>query len=192
MSRRFAVLGLLREEPDHGYELAWRMEERLGSVKVTPKYVYKLLKGLEQDGLIYRIAEEPSGAGPARVVYDVTEQGVRRFAEWMRASAAMAPLYEELHLKVAFSRVPDLPGLIELLRLRERECLALLEKLEQPVERPREAGGRGWARSAAVLVRNADIDSLQTMLRWLQRTCTVMERTVAEERLRAGAALRRA
>jgi DNA-binding PadR family transcriptional regulator len=184
INRRYAVLGLLIEQPDYGYRLTRRMRERLGSMQIGRTYVYDLLKGLEEDELVYRSAEERGANGSTRVFFAATERGAEHFAEWMRASAAMVPLYEELHLKVAFSREADLPGLIELLRWRERQCLALLEELERSARRP--STDHGWGRAAAVLVRNADVDHLQTMVRWLQGTCAVMQRTVEEARRRPG------
>lgn len=186
INRRYAVLGLLIEEPDYGYRLTRRMQERLGSMQIGRTYVYSLLKRLEEEGLVYRSAEERSASGATRAVFAASERGVEHFAGWMSAPVATVPWYEDLHLKVAFSRESDLPELIVLLRWRERECLALLEGFEQSARHPSEE--RGWARSAAVLVRNADIDHLQTMVRWLQSTCAVMQRTVEEARRRSGGA----
>jgi DNA-binding PadR family transcriptional regulator len=79
MSARYAVLGLLIEEPDHGYQLAQRMQERLGSPQVRSTYVYRLLQELEREELIRRAREEPRGAGSPRVVFEVTALGERDF-----------------------------------------------------------------------------------------------------------------
>ncbi len=126
INRRYAVLGLLVEEPDYGYRLRQRMQVRLGSMQIGRTYVYSLLKRLEEEGLVYQSSEEPGAKGATRAVFSATRQGVELFSRWMSAPAEIAPWYEELHLKVAFSREADLPGLIEQLRWRERECLALL------------------------------------------------------------------
>lgn len=185
MNTRYAVLGLLIEEPDHGYRLAQRMRTRLDSAQIKSAYVYQLLRDLEEDGLIRRVEEAPRGRRPPRVVFEVTERGEQDFGGWMRAPLELALIYEELHVKIAVSRVEDLPELVILVRQRERECLALLEKLDLSARQPAIKGRlpeRGWSRSAAVLLRNAGIYNLQTTIKWLQRTATVMERTVAEER----------
>jgi DNA-binding PadR family transcriptional regulator len=156
------------------------MQGRLGSMQIGRTYVYKLLKGLEKDRLVYRSGEERGMNGSMRAFFAATADGIEEFAGWMRASAAMMPLYEDLHLKVAFARDEDLPGLIELLGWRERECLALLKEHERSALRP--STDSGWARSGGVLVRNGDIAHLQTMVSWLQETCVVMRRTVDEGR----------
>jgi DNA-binding PadR family transcriptional regulator len=181
MNTRYALLGLLIEEPDHGYRLAQRMQTRLGSGQVRSTYVYRLLKELEVEGLIRRVAEESKGGRP-RVMFEVTERGERDFGGWMRAPLELALIYEELHLKIAVSRVGDLPELVGLVRQRERDCLALQQQLEEAARRPAGEGEVGWSRSAAVLIRNAGIYNLQTMIAWLQRTATVMDRTIEEER----------
>lgn len=185
MNTRYAVLGLLIEEPDHGYRLAQRMRTRLDSAQIKPAYVYRVLQDLEGDGLIRRVEEEPKGRRPPRVVFEATERGERDFGGWMRAPLELALIYEELHVKIAVSRVEDLPELVTLVRQRERECLALLERLNESARQPGIRGfppEQGWSRSVAVLLRNAGIYNLQTTIKWLQRTATVMERTIEEER----------
>src|SRR5437764_15431138 len=53
MSLRFGVLGLLAEEPLHGYEVKTRFEEMLGGTwKVNIGSVYQVLQRLERDGLV--------------------------------------------------------------------------------------------------------------------------------------------
>ncbi|MGH2852993.1 MAG: PadR family transcriptional regulator [Solirubrobacteraceae bacterium] len=185
MSTRHAVLGLLIEEPDHGYSLARRIQERLGEAQVRSTYVYRLLKELEQDGLIRRAEVEPRGRRPARVVYEATELGERDFGGWMRAPLALTLFFEELLVKIAVSRVEDLPELLVLVRQRERDCLAMERKLKEP-DRPPAAEahspGEGWSRTTAVMLRNLGIDNLQTMTAWLQRMALAMDRAIEEER----------
>ena len=189
INKRYAVLGLLIEQPDYGYRLRQRMQDRLGSMEIGRGYVYDLLKRLQQEGMVYQSGEERGGNGSTRALYSATDQGVEHFEEWMRASAVMMPWYEELHLKVALSRETDLPRLAELLLWREQQCLSLLSDLEQAATRP--STDRGWARSAAVLVRNGDIEHLQAMVRWLQGARAVMQRAIEEARQRAGGARER-
>lgn len=192
MSTRHAVLGLLIEEPDHGYRLARRMQECLGEAQVRSNYIYRLLKELERDGLIRRAEVEPRGRRPARVVFEVTELGERDFGGWMRAPLALTMFFEELLVKIAVSRVEDLPELLVLIRQRERECLAMERKLKESDRRPSE---QGWSRTTAVMLRNLGIDNLQTMTAWLQRMALAMDRAIEEERqaqrLRAPRARRR-
>ena len=104
MSARYAVLGLLIEEPDHGYRLAQRMQARLGSPQARFTYVYRLLQELELEGLIRRVKEERRGGGSPRVVFEVTALGERDFGGWMRAPLAFTLIFEDLLVKIAVSR----------------------------------------------------------------------------------------
>ncbi|HYM55200.1 MAG TPA: helix-turn-helix transcriptional regulator, partial [Solirubrobacteraceae bacterium] len=58
-SLRGALLGLLLERPGHSYELANRLKTRLGETwRINPSDVYRLLKQLEDGGLVSS-SEEP-------------------------------------------------------------------------------------------------------------------------------------
>ncbi|TMF78915.1 MAG: helix-turn-helix transcriptional regulator, partial [Chloroflexi bacterium] len=53
MSLRYGVLGLLAEEPLHGYEVKNRFEALLGGTwEVNIGQVYTTLQRLERDGLV--------------------------------------------------------------------------------------------------------------------------------------------
>jgi PadR family transcriptional regulator PadR len=68
------LLLLLRERPDHGYELAARlrpMHEGDGDAGA----VYRTLRGLERLGLV-RSEWQTSDVGPARRTYFITQEGL--------------------------------------------------------------------------------------------------------------------
>lgn len=69
------LLLLLREAPGHGYQLVERLKS-FGVGDSDPGGVYRLLRGLERDGLA-RSAWRPSDAGPARRTYYLTTAGLR-------------------------------------------------------------------------------------------------------------------
>jgi poly-beta-hydroxybutyrate-responsive repressor len=68
------LLLLLREQPDHGYELAARLRP-MHDGEGDPGAVYRALRGLERQGLV-RSEWSPSAVGPARRTYYITEHGV--------------------------------------------------------------------------------------------------------------------
>src|SRR5436190_1267350 len=63
------LLLLLMEQPDHGYELAARLQP-MHDGQGDPGSVYRALRGLERQGLV-RSEWSPSDAGPARRTYYV-------------------------------------------------------------------------------------------------------------------------
>lgn len=70
-----SVLALLAESRSHGYELV----DQIGSlaadlVCIDPGSMYRMLRGLEQQGLVSS-SWETAEAGPSRRVYAITDQG---------------------------------------------------------------------------------------------------------------------
>jgi DNA-binding PadR family transcriptional regulator len=62
-----AILGLLKEQPLHGYELKKRVGETLGSLwGISYGSLYPALRRLERDGAI-EVADAPTGASPSPI-----------------------------------------------------------------------------------------------------------------------------
>lgn len=190
MSVKHAVLGLLVQRRGYGYDLVQRFEEQVGAAwQLNAGAIYVALDKLEQDGLVRPLPGEDGQPptrrrtvrGAPRVVYEPTESGLARFEEWMAADSAMAPLREELHLKLVLSRRSDLPRLIELADAQERICLARLE--EHVSSRSYDEllrASPSWPAMASAMVRDAEIAHLQATVEWLRRIREAM-RTLREE-----------
>jgi PadR family transcriptional regulator PadR len=73
------LLLLLKERPGHGYDLVERLRQ-LGIDK-EPGGVYRALRALEREGLLYS-AWETSSAGPARRGYELTWEGEEMLGAW--------------------------------------------------------------------------------------------------------------
>ncbi len=114
MSRRsgvleFAVLGLLRESPMHGYELRKRLNTSLGVFRAfSYGSLYPCLKTLVRQGWL---AEEtgsgaedsraPLAGRRARIVYRLTAEGKERFEELLDQTGPDA--WEDEHFGVRFA-----------------------------------------------------------------------------------------
>lgn len=71
-----AALGLLQQEPLHGYRLKQKLERFMsGCISVNYGAVYPLLKRLEERGLISVLVEEDGEAGSGRRIYSITQAG---------------------------------------------------------------------------------------------------------------------
>ena len=89
----YAILGLLRREPAHGYRIAQRFApgQDLGTVcPMDQSTVYALLHGLDQQCLIAG-QREMAGQRPPRTVFQVTEAGVVMLDIWL--SEPVGPLH---------------------------------------------------------------------------------------------------
>ena len=81
---------LLRERPLHGYELLERLPEVAGEGRVDVGNLYRLLRALEEEGLVSSewSADLP---GPAKRTYELTGEGrglLDRWAEALRQAQA--------------------------------------------------------------------------------------------------------
>jgi DNA-binding PadR family transcriptional regulator len=72
-----AILGLVAEQPRHGYEIEQVIEARgmRAWTEIGFSSIYYLLNKLEKEGLIESQLQQPEGKGPARKVYCVTQAG---------------------------------------------------------------------------------------------------------------------
>jgi DNA-binding PadR family transcriptional regulator len=79
------LLGLLKDQPAHGYELleTFRDPAHLGHIwNMSTSQLYAVLKRLEEDGLISG-AEIPQPNAPARTEYRLTDRGEARLERWL-------------------------------------------------------------------------------------------------------------
>jgi DNA-binding PadR family transcriptional regulator len=179
MSAKNAVLGLVIEQPGHGYDLARRLEARFGSSGFAPTGVYSALDQLSAEALVRssgsRGDRESERAAPRRI-YEATPKGIDYFEEWMLGSSTVAPVRDELYMKVSLSKPHNLPRLIELARVQEEDCLTRLQDLKRPPQALAPGGPRAWSEVAVLLVRDAEVRQLQARVEWLQKARAVMQR----------------
>ncbi len=143
-----AVLGLLKEQDMHGYEL----KKRLSDVFAVPSAVsfgslYPALARLEAAGAVLTVAGArgamPEGAGPAlterrgdrrRKVYRITPLGAQMFGELLTGAQGGAEDERSFHLRLAFARYLPPESRLGLL---ERRRAVLGERLAQLASRAR-------------------------------------------------------
>lgn len=87
------LLLLLREQPDHGYELAARLRP-MHDGDGDAGAVYRTLRGLERAGLV-RSEWQTSDVGPARRTYFITPEGVGNLDQ---QAVGLGQTHEALHV----------------------------------------------------------------------------------------------
>jgi PadR family transcriptional regulator, regulatory protein PadR len=76
-----ALLLLLSEGPAHGYDLLDRLPELLPEERIDMGNLYRVLRGLEEEGIVD--SEWDAGApGPAKRVYELTDDGRALLDAW--------------------------------------------------------------------------------------------------------------
>jgi PadR family transcriptional regulator AphA len=80
----YAILGLLENQPMHGYEMFQQFQNgTLGQiVHLEMSQMYAFLKKLESLGYI-EAELEPQGARPPRKIFHLTDLGRKKFFEWL-------------------------------------------------------------------------------------------------------------
>ena len=158
MSLKYGVLGLLAQEPLHGYEVKNRFESMLGGTwEVNVGQIYTTLQRLERDGLV-----RPVGARGDRgkLLYELSQAGRKALVEWLaQADSGPQQLHEDIYVKLLLATRVANGGLPALLGRQKRAYLQRLRDLNQLEERARRDGRIDLARlvRGALLHTEADI-----------------------------------
>jgi PadR family transcriptional regulator PadR len=79
-----ALLLLLRESPAHGYELLDRLSEVVPDGRIDMGNLYRVLRTLEEEGIVHSEWDEDA-PGPAKRIYELTDDGRALLDEWAEA-----------------------------------------------------------------------------------------------------------
>jgi DNA-binding PadR family transcriptional regulator len=184
MSAKHAVLGLVIERPDYGYQLAQRLEQRFGASGFAPSGVYSALDQLMRDELVRSAGE--LGAGPAkraapRTIYQATPDGVAHFEAWIFTSSPAPPLRDDLQMKIALCRPSDVPRLIDMVYGQELACVGRLRDLQRLSVEGRHGAASEWSLLMRGLADDAEVAFWNARIGWLQSARAQLERLRAAE-----------
>lgn len=130
MERKLLLLGLLRAQEMHGYQINEFIDAHLGtSVQLKKPTVYKLLGTMLDDGWI-NFHEEQEGNYPVRRVYRLTPKGEAEFQRLLRRSLAdYRPVSYLGNIGIVFLDALPAEEAATLLRRQRREVDRLAEML---------------------------------------------------------------
>ena len=171
LSPEFPLLGLLDEQPGHGYELHQRLSDELGGLwRLSQSQVYATLKRLEARGWISG-TPHPQENLPDRRLLRLTPEGRRRLRAWLKAPTGSS---------VRAIRIDFLSRLHFASRLGPELALALIEEQSRAVEQglQRLEGERavGAADSIGELAVELRMRQLASVLPWLGDCRRLIER----------------
>ncbi|MEJ2758933.1 MAG: PadR family transcriptional regulator [Anaerolineales bacterium] len=125
-----AILGLVVEQPRHGYEIEGVIETRgmRDWTEIGFSSIYYLLKKLEDKGLVKAELAPAEGRGPARKVYAATEEGR---SVWARQSLEIlhTPAHQPTPFLLGLAALPAFP-LDDVLGALESRRKQLQERLD--------------------------------------------------------------
>ena len=161
LSLKFGVLGLLKGEPLHGYEVKTRFEAMLGGTwDVNIGQIYTTLQRLERDGLV-----RPVGARGDRgkQAYELSAEGSKALDQWLaQPDSGPQQLHEEIYVKLLLATRIANGNLQDMLGRQKRAYLQRLRDLNRLEERARRDGRLDLAR----LVRGALLHT-EADLKWM-------------------------
>lgn len=169
MSMKYAVLGMLIERRGYGYDLANRLQRRLGpGFRAAYGAVYVSLDQLAKEQLVAESKRVQVGR-QVKVYYAATPAGEERFRAWMREAPSREPLRGELYLKLAVAQGADLSLLRDELERLERECLRDIEAQTAQID-GHDDGEEPlrWEDAVRWLADSAVIERLHSDLRWIR------------------------
>ena len=130
MSIRYAILGLIAEQPSHGYALKQVFDQRVSPLwGLTTGQIYQSLNGLERSGLLTSTRQQ-TARRPERKVYEITEAGQRALDRWLQSesSSLILPFRDETVIRFMLLRRKDTESLRRSLhRLEEHVARSLDE-----------------------------------------------------------------
>ena len=133
MSVRYAILGLLSEQPMHGYRLKKIVDQRLSPLwGLTTGQIYQSLAAMERTALVESRIER-RGHRPRRRVYAVTPAGKRHLATWLdRPPAHVSRAFrQEAIIRMMFLDAASAPEFERWLGRESDEIGSLLGRVRQ-------------------------------------------------------------
>lgn len=153
------ILGFLKEEPMHGYELRQRLQTVLGFAW-QPSFgaLYPMLQKLEQRGFVTK-AGVKKGPGPQKQVYSITDRGEDRLRELLLSK----PVPVGLPLQILFLDQLSKQERIGLLQQARQQRVEALDRLE------RERDRRTWSMNRYQrIVLDYGLETIQREIAWLE------------------------
>jgi PadR family transcriptional regulator AphA len=165
-----ALLGFVREQPMHAYEIHQTMlrPDVLGRVwHLKQSLAYVMLERLEQAGYL-AVQLEQQQARPPRKLLHLTEQGRTAFAHWLTEPVLHGREFRlEFLLKLYFAKQGPQAQLQALVSQQREACVARIAALQREMQYV--AGD-----SYEMMVLQFRIGQLQAMLEWLEQSVTAV------------------
>jgi DNA-binding PadR family transcriptional regulator len=167
MERELLLLGLLRSQDMHGYQLHEAIDSHLGmGVQLTKPTAYRLLSNMAEEEWV-TFWEEQEGNRPPRRVYGITPKGEVAFQRLLRENLAnYEPSDFTCHIGLAFLDELAAKEALPLLHSRRAGMEELLESTRAHGEHP---GSLQLILERQVHLLAAELDWLDTVIARLQK-----------------------
>jgi DNA-binding PadR family transcriptional regulator len=167
LTTEHALLGFLRQQPMHGYEIYQRLSDPngLGPVwRLKQSQLYALLAKLEEESYL-TVTVELQDTRPPRKIFQLTEAGRAAFLAWVESPVPHGrTLRLDFLAKLYFAQREGPEIALHLIEAQRALCRSWLTAQQQ------EAHALSGARPYEWLVHQFRIGQIEAMLAWLD-TC---------------------
>lgn len=179
---RYALLGLLREQRDYGYQLKRRFDERVGAIwRLNIGQVYQTLRGLQRAGLIAEV-HDAAASETGRRMFRLTAKGGRVLDRWIeRPPTRPRPVRDETLVRLLVVRPAE--NAETLVRITEQERLYKKHLSRLVAQKRRAMRDGGEVSGFSELGLEAALLHAEAHLRWLEhcrRSIETMEASGGE------------
>jgi len=159
--RKLLLLGLLRIQAMHGYQLNQFLDEHLDFIaNLKPSTAYYTLERMAEEELVQTHAEQP-GRRPARQIYDITPAGETLYQELLRSNLSRYDMGESGD-DIGIGFLADLP------HNDAAACLAQKRRiLQDKIAQFEEMAGRSTLSDATHLTVRRTLHRLRADEAWL-------------------------
>ncbi len=158
-----ALLGFIRQGPQHGYQIHQMLSDPLGLGpiwKLKQSQLYALLGKLEKDGLTWGVLEPQAVARPPRRVFHLTRAGQVVFQKWLETPVDVPrAIRQEFMAKVYFGRMEGEALVRKLFDAQCDTCRAWLEATRAEATEPA---------SFSEFINTYRVGQIEATLAWLE------------------------
>jgi len=166
-SSEFVLLGLLYQNPTHGYDLHKLITdpEGIGMIwNVKMSNLYAQLDKLEQKGFIKGILQ-PGDSHPNRTEYQITEDGKTAFLDWMKSTVLHPRDFRQEFMARYYYLLEYSPeSLDDFFQNQLDECNQWLENTRNSIVQNQNC----WGFKKSVM--EFRVSQIEAITRWLEKT----------------------
>ncbi len=166
---KYAILGLLYQEDQTGYELMKQFESTLNEFwSAKHSQIYPELKKLNEEGCV-EFQIEIAGTSLEKKLYSITEKGKEEFRSWLRDETKISATPKDIsRLKIFFSGYLSIAEQKELLMDQLRQHEARLQHLKENQKKFSHIPEKNTAEFGDYLVLLGAVMREETQCRWLE------------------------
>lgn len=177
-----AVLGLLDQQPMHGYHIRKVLTEMSGGVRgISYGSLYPILNRLEREGLVTSLVDNSAllGRRKAKKVYQLTPQGSQHFLHLLEQIPSASLSDDDFGIRLAFFHRTSPEARLRLLEGRRRLLEERRDQLHDALQHPVASATLGEGASLFTSPHSMGLQELA--LDNIRREITWVNKLIAEE-----------